>query len=473
MQNRFLDIKWLLAFGIVIRIAFMLWGAPVYYGTPNYATNGGDTWSWVSSMQNLVHTGTYTADPNYEDGKFFRPPGYAFFLLIFYLLSGFKLQLAFTLAAYAQLILDTISIYLIYKIANTLSNNKSLSLLCAFIYCIYPFSLVWTPALYAEAPSLFFMFSTLYLIVRKKGKYNMVLSGICMGITVLLRLQTIFLVPAIAFYFWKKEGELKKIFQQKYLIFFLAFGFMYGSWPLRNLCYGKFIPAEEIVNDKHFSEDFVSFMFYIWSVKTDHRPQYDQIIHGEKVEWPKAAYLQTGDSATLVRISELCFRCGRGFSHFKASAGLISKPITEYNSCTKEIANTFDRLRVEQMKNNSFHYFIVVPLGNLKKAFFKSTLYDDKGALVKIVTTLLFSIRTLFILLGILGIWLNKRLQYFPNDFMYLCLFYFIIWYFTLCFGYRNIEIRYFLPVDVLLLIPATIPIFSLYNKFKSKKVLQ
>jgi hypothetical protein len=40
-----------------------------------------------------------------------------------------------------------------------------------------------------------------------------------------------------------------------------------------------------------------------------------------------------------------------------------------------------------------------------------------------------------------------------------ICLLYFMLLYFYLCFGTgdqcRNIEIRYFLPADILLLIPA------------------
>ncbi|MBK7683372.1 MAG: hypothetical protein IPJ26_13330 [Bacteroidetes bacterium] len=235
------------------------------------------------------------------------------------------------------------------------------------VYCIYPFSLVWTPVLYGITQFVFYVL-TLLLTRKGKGKYNYILARIMMGFNVLLRMQTIFLVPALAYYFGEKMGILRFFFKKVHL-FFLAFGLTYGSWPLRNLCYGKFIPAEEIVNDKHFSEDFVAYMFYIWSVKTDHRPQYDQLINGDPVQWPKASYLHPGDSATLARVATLCSNCGRGFSYFKASAGLIDKPIAEYNACTKEIAETFDRLRIEQMKNNSFHYFIIVPLGNLKKHY--------------------------------------------------------------------------------------------------------
>jgi hypothetical protein len=229
--------------------------------------------------------------------------------------------------------------------------------------------------------------------------------------------------------------------------------------------YGKFIPAEELQNDKHFSADFIAYMFYIWSVKTDHNPQFDQIIHDQPVEWPKASYLHPGDSATLAELAVKCNSCGRGFSHFKASAGLIPQPIYEDNQCTKEIAETFNRLRKEQIKENPLHYYLIVPLGNLQKALFKSSLYGQKSKIVVIVSTLLFSYRTLFIILGLIGIWINRKAKLIDQQFLQLIFVYFLLWYLVLTFGYRNIEVRYFLMNDILLLIPSAVVLLNFFTK--------
>lgn len=461
----YLTIRNIVIAGIIMRIFFMIWGAPIYYGSPNYATQGGDTDAWVKSMQNLVHTGTYTADPNYEDGKFFRPPGYAFFLMIFYFLSGFKLPLMFKMAQVAQVLLDTSCIWLIYKIVKNNNGTENMARLSAFLYCFYPFAIVWTPYLYAETPSIFFLIFAIYNLTKPTTKYNNALAGISLGFSVLLRVQTIFLVPAFMFYLWKKHKTIAIYFSKPIIYFFLLFGITYGSWPARNLMYGKFIPAEELQNDKHFSADFIAYMFYIWSVKTDHNPQFDQIIHGQPVEWPKASYLHPGDSATLAEIAVKCNSCGRGFSHFKASAGLIPQPIYEDNQCTKEIAETLNRLRKEQIKENPLHYYLIVPLGNLQKALFKSSLYGQKSKIVVIVSTLLFSFRTLFIMLGLLGIWINRKAKLVDQQFLQLIFTYFLLWYLVLTFGYRNIEVRYFLMNDILLLIPSAVVILHFFSK--------
>lgn len=443
----------------------MLWGAPIYYGSSDYASKGGDTYAWTLSMQNLVHHGTYSADLNYPDGKFFRPPGYSFFMMPFYIASGFNLPLTYKIVQLVQILLDTISIFLIFSLILFQKGSRLLALIGSTLYCIYPFAIVWSPYLYAETPGIFFLLLSLYLLFKPSEKPLYIIGGALLGFAVLLRVQLIFVAPALLIYFWFEHGNLKSILNKRIIVFFLAFGLAYGSWPLRNLCYGKFIPAEEIVNDKHYSKDFVAYMFYIWSVKTDYNPQYEQIINGQPVDWPKASYLHPGDSATLARLAVLCNTCGRGFSHFKASAGKIQKPIIEDNTCTNEIASTFDRLRKEQIRENPLNFYLLVPLTNLKKALLKFTLYGENSMLVKIVSSILFSYRTLFILLGLIGIWLNKKHLLLSQNFLLFIFTFFILWYFTLCFGYRNIEIRYFLINDVLLLIPASISVLIILKK--------
>jgi 4-amino-4-deoxy-L-arabinose transferase-like glycosyltransferase len=462
-MSKLINIKTILVVGIIIRIAFLIWGAPLYYGTPNYSTSLGDTWSWMSSMQNLVHTGTYTADPTYEDGKFFRPPGYSFFLMIFYFITGFDVEAMPLLIIGVQAIMDTFSILFIYKIIQQIGGSKQTALIGAFLYCFYPFVIVWTAVLTAETSGIFFLLLSLVYITKGDQGRNYLKAGLFIGISILLRVQTIFIIPPLILYFLMKYGSIKNLINKNVIAFFIALTLSYGLWPARNLCYGKFIPAEEIVNDKHFSIDFTEFMFYIWSVKTDHRPQFDQIIEGKTVQWPKESYLLPGDSIKLAKLSALCYECGRGFSHWKYSAGLIKQPITAFTPCTEEIAKTFDELHSQQIKYNKYNFFIVVPLSNLKKAFFKSALYEHTNKIVVLFSSILFTYRTLCIFLGLLGSYLCFRFKMMDKNFNVLIVVYFAVWYLFLCVIYRNIEIRYLLLNDMLLLIPMAF----LVNKVK------
>ncbi len=464
-MSKFFTIRNLIIIGLIIRLGFMFFGAPVYYGTADYASNGGDTWAWAHGMTNLVHSGTYTTDPTYEDGKYFRPPGYAFFLMIFYFLSGLHLPLAFKLASFAQVLLDTLSIYFIYGIIKNNKGSEKLALTGALLYMIYPFVIVWSPVLYAETPGLFFMLWGIYLLSKTPNATRYSLAGFTIGAAILTRLQIIFILPGLLYFLFTRAGSLRTLFSKNYLLFFVALGITYGSWPLRNLAHGQLVFGQRLENESHFSKDYTAFMYYIWSVKTDHRPQYDQIIHGEPVDWPKASYLHPGDSATLADLAVKCRTCSRGFSHFMFSAGLVKAPITEYNACSQEITATFDRLREEQIHENFFHYMIIVPLSNLKKCIFKSALYESKSKLVFIISSLLFSYRTIFILLGLTGMWLNRKKRLISKELNGLVLIYMLSWYFMICFLHRNIEMRYLIMTDVMLLIPATIPLLMLLNK--------
>ena len=91
--------------------------------------------------------------------------------------------------------------------------------------------------------------------------------------------------------------------------------------------------------------------------------------------------------------------------------------------------------------------------------------------MVKAVSTILFSYRTIFIFLGLAGIYINKKRQMISNSFLISILLYFILWYSVICFSYRNMEMRYLLMNDILLLIPAGITLIAILEKvgFKLK----
>jgi hypothetical protein len=109
----------------------------------------------------------------------------------------------------------------------------------------------------------------------------------------------------------------------------------------------------------------------------------------------------------------------------------------------------------------------------LKKAILKNSLYDTKSS-IRRLASFLFYYRTLLILIGIIGTVLilkNKA----NKNFGRFSLLYFLLLYLALCAGtgamFRNIEVRYFLHADVVLLIPAAYLIQLVISKFKHKSV--
>ena len=98
-----------------------------------------------------------------------------------------------------------------------------------------------------------------------------------------------------------------------------------------------------------------------------------------------------------------------------------------------------------------------MPLRNLAKAVFKTSLADSTTP-ARRLAGLLFIYRTALILAGLAAAVLIMRRGLDPTGMTWIALVYFVGWYLLLCAGtlpqLRNIEMRYFLPADVLLLLP-------------------
>ena len=129
----------------------------------------------------------------------------------------------------------------------------------------------------------------------------------------------------------------------------------------------------------------------------------------------------------------------------------------------------FNYLREKQIKNNPLNFYFVLPMKNLMKAIFKNKLYNETTKIRK-YASLLFYWRTFLIILGIFSAFsLFKKNS--PEKGIIFILFSVAI-YFTLCFGtspfMRNIEVRYFLPADILLLIPASYAIIIIMDSSKN-----
>ena len=460
----------ILVAGFFVRLMFYFFGAEIYYGTENFFARG-DTDSWVECIINLIEHGTYSVDLTEPAGVFFKPPAYSFFIGIFYLISGKNIDVAYQMIIWAQIIMDTFSIWLIYKIVQRVFQNDLWAAIVAILYTTYPFLIIWTPVIYAETTSIFFLLSGLWFFVNEKLKRNFFMSGLFIGIAALSRLQIIFFFPAtllvLLFHYRKNLNAAVKII----LPFTLAFILSYGLWPIRNyILHDRLVFSQDLTAVGCWDKDYMGFMDYVFAVQTDHEPEYSQIVHGGKnVEWPHAAYIVPGDSEKLVLVSKMCHDCGYGFNVFMKNEGLRKKRMPIDSSCSLEIESLWNELKANQLKYNKANFYLWVPLSNLKKCFFKNGLYKPSSPVVAVVSSLLFGYRTAMILLGLLGlIFYWKVNRKFPLLFK-LILSYFILWYFWNSFMYRNMEMRFLLHADILMLIPAAWMLVFLMEKFEHR----
>ncbi len=271
--NRF---RLILLTGFLLRVFFYLVGGRIYYGTSQFTVQG-DTLAWMDSIVNLIQHGVYTSNMAVENALFFRPPGYAFFIGLFYLVGGNNMETAVRIIPWVQILLDTVSIWFVFSILKQAGASLRAARWGALLYAVYPFIIVWTPVLYAESTSAFFLLASLHFLYSPK-KNSAVWSGIMAGIAVLIRLQCIFIVPFLIWLSFKRDSSTS-LTKAAWVHLAVAFGCVYGMWPARNLLlHQRLVFSQDLRIGQHWSPDFLSYVDYILSVKTDHNPQYQQII---------------------------------------------------------------------------------------------------------------------------------------------------------------------------------------------------
>lgn len=464
----------ILVLALFIRLLFLFWGAELYFNRENIFVDG-DTGAWQVGFENLINTGEYTNNPDNDRGIFGRLPGYPLFMGLFYYLSGKNWDIAYKLIAYCQILLDVISVLLVFKIGLRLFNKKT-AIISSVLYALYPFIIVWNPVVYSESLSVFFMLSGIYFFINgnERNFWNYLFSGMILGFGILLRPQLLFLIVVLGIYLIINYKKDKKSFFKKAVFFTIGVLITYGYWPVRN-----YVKSGEIVLTQdmrglggNWDTDVISFLQYIYSVKAEWDPQFTAIIKNETVEWPANAYTSYEDSLMLERAVHLSKNCGSGFSEWR---GYWKDVVPAEMACNEEISQLYNHLREVQIKTHPLNFYLIIPAKNLKKAVFKSDLkYETSTGFAQKLSSLLFLYRTILILLGLIGVFMLFKEK---NNKAWIFLLYFLLLYITLCAGtsiqMRNIEIRYFLHADILLLIPGSYYIVQILNKLLNSRFIK
>ena len=458
----------ILLLGLLVRMVFLLWGAELYFNRPSIFIDS-DTGGWQRGFENLINLGVYTNNPAHELGFFARLPGYSLFMGFFWFLAGKDWQQAYVLIAWFQSLLDVVSIYLVFKITRKIFNER-VALWSAALYALYPFIIVWNPVAYSESLSVFLMLAGFWFYISAgDNRWKYLLAGALLGLGVLMRPQVLIFSGVLGLGLLVKF-RLSRAFLTRALFFGLGLLITYGPWPARNfLKYDSLVLTQDLRGlGRNWSPDAIAFMQYTFSVKSEWEPQFSSIIKNKPTTWPKQAYISTEDSLLLERAVWLSKHCGEGFSYWR---GYWKEPVNPDEACTGEIAEIFNYLRERQIRENPWNFYVRVPLQNLRKAVFKTTLiYEPVTQLARQLSTYLFLYRTLMIFLGLAGVIFLIRER---NVYGFIFLAYFAFLYLLLSAGtsvqMRNIEIRYFLHADVLLLIPAGYALQWIVEWFRKK----
>jgi dolichyl-phosphate-mannose-protein mannosyltransferase len=434
----------LLAFAV--RAAFLLFLARPYFGRENVHVDG-DTSAWAAAFVNLLEHGVFTTNPDSPYGPFGRMPAYSFVIGIFYLLTGRRLDAAYPLLAWVQIAIDACATYLMAATAARAYRSPRTGLVAGLLYAGYPFVVVWTPVAYSESLGIATMIAAIYCFVRWERSPVTVACGALLGVSALFRPQVLVLAGVVAMWLVLR-GNLRRL-----LALMVGLVITYGAWPLRNFVnYGRVVLTQDLRAFPNWSPDVIAFMQYMYSVKAEWEPQFSQLVTNRPVDLPPAAYAITGDGAKLERAVVLARTCASGFTYWRAS---VRPPLAGPN-CNDEVAGLFDELRAAQYRHNRWNAYVRVPLQNLRKAVFKAQLTEGSG--IRRLAALLFVFRTLLLAAGIAGAVVLIRSGVDATGLTAIAVGYFVVWYLLLCAGtlpqLRNVEMRYLLPADVLMLFP-------------------
>jgi hypothetical protein len=430
----------------------VLFGAQAYFGRANVHVDG-DTAAWTVSFLNLLETGAYTANPEHPHGSFARMPAYSFVIGAFYLASGRDLATAYRALAWSQILVDSACVYIFFRMGLTVFGALRPAIVLGALYASYPFVIVWTPVVYSEALAVNTMIASVYIFAHRRRPLHAAASGGLLGVGVLLRPQLLVMAPLMALSIAYRGNGRSGL--RDAAAFVAGLALVYGPWPVRNYVqHGRLVLTQDISGFKNWAPDVLSFMQYIYSVKAEWEPQFTEIARNQVPRFPPEAYAVAGDGEKLERAVHLAQTCGSGFTRWKQS---VRAPLSGPN-CDDEIAQLFGELRKSQYRNNPVNAYLKVPFKNLRKAIFKQTL-NDTGSTARRLASYFFSYRTVLVLIG-LGAAIT--LLYRGTDatgVIWLSLTYALVWYVLLCAGtlpqLRNIEMRYLLPADILLLVPA------------------
>ncbi len=461
----------ILALGLLLRVVFVLFVAEYYYAKEEYFRTG-DTYSYSQCAINLVEQGSIRTISNDDKSVAGRLPFYPIVLALFYVISGQNLDLTYQLVIWFQVLLDVLTVFLLYRLAFFISNSYRIGVFAAFLYAVYPFTIFWVPLISTETVGVFTLITGFLFLSRRKKLSDFLFGGAIVGLSVLLRPQNIIFVPVFSVvYFFFNLKQYKRAFISVVLAC-AGFAVVYGTWVLRN-----YVLLDKVVlftdtrgGTKTFTKDVVACRKYIYSIKSGWDPQFFQIVRNEEVDWPEIAFVSREDSLMLLRAEYLAKNCGSGFSHWNQYWNRSNARIPDSLSCNDSIAYYFTVLRNNQIAANPVHYHLIIPMQNLSKALFKTTLTNEKQGALGLLTNALFLYRSILLLLAAIGLFLMIRRKNLYG--VFIALFFALVYYY-ICFTVRNIEMRYFLNNDVIMLIPAAWVLVSMYKWYAIKRLMR
>lgn len=440
---------------LAVRLSFIFIGAKSYYGD-NIHVNG-DSRSYTDSFKNLVEEGHYTFDFNNPDASFGRLPGYPIFWGISYVIVGE--EYANLSSSILQAIVDSLSAILIVLISRKIFIDQSNGVIAGLLYAVYPFSIVWTPIIGTETLGIFITLIFFFWIYSHDlSKFNnQVIGGILCAIAFYIRPYLGILIVAGILHILLEMKISKKGFISAF-VFCCTFVILYSFWPIRNYFnHDRIILLKPTsAGYERYSSDVSAARAWIYCWSHDADLYLDAIANNQSVNIPKKVLESEEQKKQFQDIKELAYECGSGFYNWRTYKRFQGE------NCNEVISNGFDTLRKEFINSNFATFLFKVPILNISKFFFKNQLSSESSN--NILIWLLFAGRSLLLVLAIIGIVLSFKKNHLAIHFFIVFMLLFISFY------VRQMEMRYMLQAEILLLFYSVFAIGRGWQLISNKK---
>ena len=441
---------------LVLRLAYcfylqkFMWGGEFRYTTA-------DTFSYLDSFMNLIHYGRYCFDLEIKDSCFYRLPTYPFFLGINHLIFG---KFAWASVSLFQSMIDAVSCCLAFAIARGLNFDLVSQRVVALLFIFYPFTIVWTSVQVPEVIGVFFVLLAVYFIVVEQRQVLSVLgSGAALVLAVWSKQYTLALLPAVVFLVasradWKKAITITAAISLSFCVF-------YSPWPIRNYVnHGEWaFLMGKTTGHRFYLADFASEMNFVKLFYENPKDQLEIMATNGKLVLPKSDFVKE-HRYEIDQAVRLAFEKGPGSL---IRQGKILKINTEFRVDEKNVADAFSILSIKAKNEMVFTEYYRTAFESFQKGFFKTNYIAKSGS--AIIQAILFGYRGILVVLGISAIFVARdRVRWFILG----VLIYWVSTLFVISFIYRQVEMRYLLMSDMLLIICSGLTIGWLLGKVRN-----
>jgi hypothetical protein len=454
-KNRILYI--ILGSGFFFKLLYLFCIGPAIF--PNWSLTTQDSHSYINSFINLVNAGHYTHNPKISEASYGRLPVVVFLWGLFYLLLGkAKASLGF---AVFQIVLDAFATYFIYRIFLKFF-SKRIALVASVTHAFFPLTTYFVVKTDTEYLALFLIITVLYkLVYFKNDVKNCIALGILLITGFYIRETLLILIP-ISFFYLLRNYDLKI---KEAFIILITFLVLYLPWPIRNYSISNKIVLVKPLSAGYadYQKDMLGYMYWLYAWHKDQPDEYLAYAYklDREIIFPEEVFASETEKQLAVNTIKLAQRCGTSFVEWQRDAG---KKIKCYGCYDELIEQSFSFLKESYKSNHPFNYYIGVPLANLKKAFFKTSLTNSQtapGWLFKFVMLL----RCTLIFTGLFACF-----YYWKNDLYKVIFGFFVVKYLFVTAILRQVEMRYIFQSDVLIIIGAVVFIASMIER-KNKPV--